>query len=181
MERLVKMTAIPLFLIGILLIYVSISIFNSTNDFKKTAVPVTAVISNISTYSRNDGEIGHNVFVDYKYADKIYEHVYINAYNSNMFVGKKINIYVNTAFPSEAKCFLSICFFSCRHGSYFTACRLRSCFHGQRQSKIKGNVKILYENLHKKILLKCLFYIFFYVCCWYLNIIKPLLEGLYFL
>ena len=72
MERLVKMTAIPLFLIVILLIYVSISIFNSTNDFKKTAVPVTAVISNISTYSRNDGEIGHNVFVDYKYADKIY-------------------------------------------------------------------------------------------------------------
>ena len=103
MERLIKMTAIPLFLIGILLIYASISIFNSTNDFKKIAVPVTAVISNISTYSRDDGEIGHNVYVDYKYADKIYEHVYINAYNSNMFVGKKINIYVNTAFPSEAK------------------------------------------------------------------------------
>ena len=112
MERLIKMTAIPLFLIGILLIYASISIFNSTNDFKKIAVPVTAVISNISTYSRDDGEIGHNVYVDYKYADKIYEHVYINAYNSNMFVGKKINIYVNTTFPSEAKhiSYLSIFF-----------------------------------------------------------------------
>ncbi len=112
MERLIKMTAIPLFLIGILLIYASISIFNSTNDFKKIAAPVTAVISNISTYSRDDGEIGHNVYVDYKYADKIYEHVYINAYNSNMFVGKKINIYVNTTFPSEAKhiSYLSIFF-----------------------------------------------------------------------
>lgn len=103
MERLIKMTAIPLFIIGILLIYASISIFNSTNDFKKIAVPVTAVISDISTYSKRDGEITHNVYVDYKYTDKIYKHVYINAYNSNMFVGKKINIYVNTTFPSEAK------------------------------------------------------------------------------
>ena len=89
MEQLIKMTAVPLFLIGILLIYASIFIFNSANNFKKIAVPVTAVISDISIYSKNNGEMAHNVCVDYKYADKIYKHVYINTYNSNIFSGRK--------------------------------------------------------------------------------------------
>ncbi len=103
MERLIKMTAIPLFLVGFLLIYASISVFNSTNDFKKIAVPVTAVISDISSHFDGSGDRVYSVYVDYKYNNESYKHVYINTYNSNMFVGKKIKIHVNTIFPSEAK------------------------------------------------------------------------------
>lgn len=97
------LSVIILFIVGIALVAVCFPIIKSINDFKKVAVPITAVISDIKIYSGNDDEINHDVYVNYYYEDELFKNIYINVYYSGMFVEKEIDIYVNTNKPSEAK------------------------------------------------------------------------------
>ena len=103
MERIAKGFAIILFIVSIVLIGVSISGFKSMVEFKKIAEPITGVISFIGTYYDSDDEKSHNAYIDYEYSGEKYEHVYINAYNSSMHVGKSIKVYVNTINPAEVR------------------------------------------------------------------------------
>ena len=103
MHRSTKITSLPLFIVGILLIIVGLYLFNSTNQFKKSAELITAVISNTNSHRDSKGNETHYISVDYKYRGEMYKGIRIDAYNSSMFTGKKIDIYVNTNCPSEAR------------------------------------------------------------------------------
>jgi len=71
-------------------------------SFKKNAVPVTAVISNIETYKDSDNETQYRVYIQYEYNGDTFEDT-LGYWSAGMAVGKEIQIYVNPDNPTEIK------------------------------------------------------------------------------
>ena len=80
--------------IGIVLGYVE-----STYDDKYDEI--SAEIVNIEYKRKSNNEKEYDVFVSYKYEGEAYENIEISLYDSSMYVGKNINIYIDPDNPSK--------------------------------------------------------------------------------
>ena len=94
--------------IGIIFFAVGIFIAVLGNKFKRNAVEVNAVISEIESYRDSDGEISHNVYVSYSYNGRDYKDIELNEYGSNMYEGKEILIMIDPDSPRSLRTNLGI-------------------------------------------------------------------------
>lgn len=94
--------------IGIIFFAVGIFIAVLGNKFKRNAVEVNAVISEIESWRDSDGEISHNVYVSYSYNGREYKDVELNEYGSNMYEGKEILIMIDPDSPRSLRTNLGI-------------------------------------------------------------------------
>lgn len=91
-----------LFLIaGVALLIAGIIVLCSGMRFRKDAVEVSAVITNVETYGSGD-DTHHSVWVEYEYDGKTYDNVRLNEYNSGMYTGKEITVLVSPKDPGRA-------------------------------------------------------------------------------
>jgi hypothetical protein len=84
---------------GSVFLIVGLAIFISRANFRETALPATAVITEIETY-RRDGETHHNVFVGYEVNGVQYNEE-LSFYSSSMREGQKTAILYNPENPRE--------------------------------------------------------------------------------
>ena len=70
-------------------------------QFRKSAVEVTAVISEIDSYRDSDGDINHNVYVNYSYDGNTYNNMRLSEYSSSMYEGKEISLLVDPENPRK--------------------------------------------------------------------------------
>ncbi len=89
------------FLCGIGIMFLGNFLNNNNKEFAKTAVPVTAVISEIETYRDSDGDISHRSYVTYEFGGNVYEDVSLGYYSSGMHVGKNVDILCNPNEPYD--------------------------------------------------------------------------------
>ncbi len=80
-------------------IYFCISSLNTPED----VVTVTGKIVEIITDRHHDGDVDHDVYVDYEYDGKNFEGVRLGAYNSSMYEGKEIEMMIDPDKPSRPK------------------------------------------------------------------------------
>ena len=73
----------------------------NNKEFAETAVPVTAVISEIESYRDSDGDRHHRTYVTYEFDGKMYENVSLGYYSSGMYIGKQEDILCNPDAPHE--------------------------------------------------------------------------------
>ena len=66
---------------------------HSASMFKKQAIEIPAEIVAIETYRNSDGDVSHQVYVNYEYGGKQYEMAALNSYSSSMYEGKEITLY----------------------------------------------------------------------------------------
>lgn len=71
--------------------------------FGRSAVSVTGEIADILYSDSGDGEISHEVLVNYTFAGKDYERVRINQYSSSMQVGKSISLLCDPENPWDVR------------------------------------------------------------------------------
>lgn len=88
-------------------LFVSVNEYRSWNRFKNDAVPVTAYISEIETYTDSDNEKQHNVYIEYEYEGVSYSDK-LNYYISGMKKGDSVQIYVDLYSPSINKSYSSV-------------------------------------------------------------------------
>lgn len=69
--------------------------------FKKQAVEIPAEIAAIEAYRNSDGDISHQVYVNYEYDGKQYKMVALNSYSSSMYEGKEITLYCDPEHPGK--------------------------------------------------------------------------------
>lgn len=91
-----------LLLTGIACIVIGIVVFNKTNEFKKHADPVTAVVTAVEVTGSGD-DTDHTAYVSYEYKGEKYENIRLSEYSSKMKKGAKIQLYVDRKNPSKAK------------------------------------------------------------------------------
>lgn len=87
--------------IGIIFVIVGIVSLISAVRFKKNAVEVTGVISEIEAYKDSDGDTNHKVFVDYDYNGRAYEGIRLYEYSSSMYEGKEIDLMLDPENPAK--------------------------------------------------------------------------------
>lgn len=94
------------FMFGIIFAAVGIGVLCSNINFKKNAELITAVITDIDTYTERkaDGErvTRHDVYISYTVDGVEYE-TELNEYNSGMRVGKEIEVYYAPDNPNKVK------------------------------------------------------------------------------
>ena len=73
----------------------------SASMFKKQAVEIPAEIAAIEAYRNSDGDISHQVYVNYEYDGKQYKMVALNSYSSSMYEGKEITLYCDPEHPGK--------------------------------------------------------------------------------
>lgn len=88
------------FIAGIALLIAGIIVLCSGIRFRKDAVEVSAVITDIETYSSGD-DTHHTVWVEYEHDGKTYDNVRLNEYNSGMYTGKEITVLINPKDPRK--------------------------------------------------------------------------------
>ncbi len=88
-------------LVGIIFVIVGVVLLISGMQFRKTAVEVTAVITKIDSYRDFDGEMNYDVYVDYSYDGNTYSKVRLNEYNSSMYEGKEISLFIDPDVPTR--------------------------------------------------------------------------------
>jgi len=92
--------------IGIVFIAAGVLVYNQQNEKSKVCTEeVEAVITNIESeryYDSSDHEYDtrHIVYISYEYENNAYDEV-LNYYESSMYTGKEITIYVNPNNPRE--------------------------------------------------------------------------------
>ena len=74
---------------------------HSASMFKKQAIEIPAEIVAIETYRNSDGDVSHQVYVNYEYGGKQYEMAALNSYSSNMYEGKEITLYCDVEHPGK--------------------------------------------------------------------------------
>lgn len=89
--------------IGIGLMAGAAVIWANGMQFKQSAVSITGEIADIMYSSDGDGDINHEVFVNYTFAGKDYEMVRIHQYNGNMQVGKSISLLCDPENPWDVR------------------------------------------------------------------------------
>lgn len=89
------------FLSGIGVMFFGNFLNNNNKKFAETAVPVTAVISEIESYRDSDGDRHHSAYVTYEFGGNIYEDVSLGYYSSGMYVGKNVDILCNPNAPYD--------------------------------------------------------------------------------
>ena len=103
-SRLVSsVVAIFLMFMGISFAATAFFVGISSSRFFKTAVAVDAQISDIESYRDNDGDISHQVYVDYYYDTQYYQHVKLDSYSSSMYIGKIVRIHLDPDNPTNIR------------------------------------------------------------------------------
>lgn len=92
----------PFSLIGIVFIFIGIKLYRNITKFLETAESTTGEITNITSRMQSDGDIDHDVYVEFSVGGEIYSGK-LYQYDSSMFVGKKINIFYNPDDPNDFK------------------------------------------------------------------------------
>ena len=87
--------------IGLVFLLVGVVIGVSNSKFKENADEVIAVISSIERHRDSDGEVDHDVFVNYSYGGQFYQDKPLNMYSSSMYEGKEIEILVDRDNPGR--------------------------------------------------------------------------------
>ena len=98
-------------IIGIIIMLISIIIYQNELKFEKSAIQGIANITDIQSYSNSDGEIKHVVYVSFE-VDNIQYGGKLGYYSSNMKEGDTIEILYKAENPNEfrAKGMSWICF-----------------------------------------------------------------------
>lgn len=78
--------------VGIVLSGAGIFISIAGQRFRERAEEITAVITDISAYRDSDGDLHHDVLVEYTVGGKLYEGVELNYYSSSMRDGQEITV-----------------------------------------------------------------------------------------
>lgn len=88
-------------IVGLSLLISGIAVMRSSLRFQSTAVEVTGVITDITSYRDSDGDLEHEVLVSYSYGGQDFQNARINFYSSNMYVGKEIKLSVDPSNPGH--------------------------------------------------------------------------------
>lgn len=99
--RVESIVGLIFFVCGTGVMFLGFFLNNNSKEFAETAVPVSAVISEIETYRDSDGDISHHAYVSYEFGGKKYEDVSLGYYSSSMREGKTIDILCNPYAPYE--------------------------------------------------------------------------------
>ena len=70
-------------------------------NFSKIAKETTATVTEITRTRDHDGDVHHEVYVDYEVEGESYTHVHLNYYSSSMYKGGKINILYDPENPGR--------------------------------------------------------------------------------
>lgn len=87
--------------IGLIFLIVGSCIFIKGAVNKNSGEEITAVVTSIDRYRDSNGNIDHNVYVDYEYDGVEYTDMPLNYYSSSMRKGKKIGITVDPDEPTD--------------------------------------------------------------------------------
>lgn len=103
--QVIGFSVVTLFAIGFLIL----SFFVLNEKVPENYVEVEALIVDIAKTENRDGYTGeisyeYQVYIDYSYGEKTYQHIEYNKYDSSMEVGKTVTIYVN---PNSSEEFMS--------------------------------------------------------------------------
>ncbi|MBQ7981299.1 MAG: DUF3592 domain-containing protein [Oscillospiraceae bacterium] len=100
-----NLIGIVFFLVGILLIIVSVVTYVGNKQFAANAETTMATITDIDTYrTRSNGKTKtrHNVYIKYEVDGKTYNRE-LNYYTSSMYEGKEIEVMYNPDNPADAR------------------------------------------------------------------------------
>lgn len=78
--------------------------------FKKNAVSIPAVITDIESYRDSDGDTNHHVYVSFSYEGEQYNNIPLNEYSSSMYIGKEISLLCDPSHPGRVQTNFSIYF-----------------------------------------------------------------------
>ncbi|MBQ8175451.1 MAG: DUF3592 domain-containing protein [Oscillospiraceae bacterium] len=104
-EGINNVIGVVFFLVGVLLVIVSIITFVGNKQFEANAETVMATITEIDTYrTRSNGKTKthHNVFIEYEIDGKTYNRE-LNYYTASMYEGKEIEVMYNPDNPADAR------------------------------------------------------------------------------
>lgn len=87
---------------GLIMLVIGICFAMSNAHFVKGAENVKGTITDIVSYRDHDGDLEHEVYVEYEYEGNRYE-TRLNEYSSSMNIGKSIDLYVDPKDPYSAK------------------------------------------------------------------------------
>lgn len=90
-------------IIGLFLLIGGIFWTISGLKFKKNAVSIPAVITDIESYRDSDGDTHHNVYVSYSYEGKQYDDIPLSEYSSSMYIGKEISLLCDPDHPGRVQ------------------------------------------------------------------------------
>lgn len=95
------------FLVGAVFLIIMAANTSAWAEFKKDAVPVTAEITDIDTYTKRSvsskkRKTYHDVYIEYEYEGKTYTGE-LNYYSSGMKRGDDVEIFIDPENPSESK------------------------------------------------------------------------------
>lgn len=88
-------------IVGLLILAIGIGFLLHEYHTMKDAVEVVGVISEITTYTETDGDVGHKVYVDYEYEGEKYSNIFFPLYTANMYSGKSINLLIAPDAPNQ--------------------------------------------------------------------------------
>lgn len=88
-------------LIGVIFVIAGAVFMVSGAINRNKGVEVPAVISGLESYRKSDGDIDHDVYVDYIYEDMEFSHIRLNYYSSSMYEGKEISITIDPNDPKK--------------------------------------------------------------------------------
>ncbi len=107
-----NLIGIVFFLVGILLIIVSVFTYVGNKQFESNAEKIMATITDIDTYrTRSNGKTKtrHNVYIEYEVDGKVYNRE-LNYYTSSMYEGKEIEVMYNPNNPADVRAYENIAF-----------------------------------------------------------------------
>ena len=89
--------------VGVALLIGGVVTLILSRNFMEKAEEITAVITDISSYRNSDGELSHNVQVEYTYGGILYENIELHFYSSSMYEGKEITLLCDPEHPEHVE------------------------------------------------------------------------------
>lgn len=98
--KVLKTFFIIFLIVGLLFLGIGFLVFDFFDTNKGNEISTTAVITDMDSYRRGDGNIYYDVFITYEINDEIYE-TKLNEYSSDYYVGKELEIYYKEDQPYD--------------------------------------------------------------------------------
>ncbi len=89
--------------VGLIMLLIGIWLGIRTFQFGQTAEEVTAMITRVERHRDSDGDVHHDVYVDYYFQGQAYEDVRLSEYSSGMHEGKEILLLCDPENPWDAR------------------------------------------------------------------------------
>lgn len=90
-------------IVGLIFAIIGIVCLISGQQFKKTAIKIDGIITEIDTYRDSDGDTRHRTYVTYDYDGTQYDNISLGSYSSGMYEGQTLELLCDPNNPGRVR------------------------------------------------------------------------------